>query len=125
MGALNAAGVGPLRAVLSGAALRQVYLQAMHEVVRRLGIRAGHVLFGHTHRGGPWPPDDASEWRAAGGPALWNTGSWVYQPHFLSGAPGTSPYWPGTAVLVDDEGPPRLLALLRDHGHDALRPGGR
>ncbi len=120
--ALNAAGVGPVRADLSGAALRRGYLQAMHEVVRRLGIGADHVLFGHTHRAGPWPTDDAAEWRAPGGAALVNTGSWVYQPHFLTGAPGTSPYWPGSAVLVDDEGPPRLVALLRDRGHDALRP---
>jgi hypothetical protein len=94
----------------------------MHEVVRRLGVSAEHVLFGHTHRAGPWPADDASEWRTPGGPSLVNTGSWVYQPHFLTGAPGASPYWPGTAALVDDDGPPRLLALLRDRGREALRP---
>ena len=31
-------------------------------------------------------------------------GSWVYQPHFLSAEPNASPYWPGTAVLVEDDG---------------------
>ena len=50
-----------------------------------------------------------------------NTGSWVYQPHFLTPEANGSPYWPGTAVLVDDEGPPQLLRLLGDRGHDVLR----
>jgi hypothetical protein len=51
-----------------------------------------------------------------------NTGSWVYQPHFLSDAPNASPYWPGTAVLIEDAEPPRLLRLLGDRGHAELRP---
>ena len=32
------------------------------------------------------------------GSRIVNTGSWIYQPHFLSGTPNASPYWPGTAV---------------------------
>ena len=59
------------------------------------------------------------------GARILNTGSWVYQPHFLSPEPNGSPYWPGTAVIVDDEGPPRLVRLLGERGHDvaqAARP---
>ena len=62
------------------------------------------------------------EWTAAGGARILNTGSWVYQRHFLSPEPNASPYWPGTAVIVDDTGPPRLVRLLGDRGHDVLRP---
>ena len=50
-----------------------------------------------------------------------NTGSWVYQPHFLSTEPNASPYWPGTAVRVDDTGPPRLIRLLGDRTHPELQ----
>ena len=45
-----------------------------------------------------------------------NTGSWVYQPHFLGDAQTRSPYFPGTAVLIEDDQPPRLLRLLESLG---------
>jgi hypothetical protein len=120
--ALNALGLGPVDRDLSGAALRRGGLRGIREVLRRLGIDAPHVVFGHTHRSGPWPRDDPAEWATAGGSRLHNTGSWVYQPHFLSDAPNASPYWPGTAVAVGDDGPPRLIRLLGDRGHRELRP---
>ena len=56
------------------------------------------------------------------GTLLCNTGSWVYQPHFLTPETNGSPYWPGTAVAIEDEQPPRLVRLLGDRGHDILRP---
>lgn len=121
--AANALGLGPLRSDLSGQALRQGYLRAVPEVLRRLGIAPAHVVFGHTHRSGPWPGDDPQEWRTASGTQLHNTGSWVYQPHFVGGPAGASPYWPGTCVVVDDEGPPRLRALLAGRSHSELRAG--
>lgn len=110
--ALNAAGLGPIERDLSGAALRRGGLRGMAEALRRLEVDAPHVLFGHSHRSGPWPSDDLAEWTTHAGGRLVNTGSWVYQPHFLSGPPGTSPYWPGTAVTVEEKGPPRLLRLV-------------
>ena len=115
--ALNRLGLGPLEASLSPGALRRGYLHGFRETIRRLGICAPYVLCGHSHRSGPWPTDDAAEWAG-----IVNTGSWVYQPHFLSPEPSGSPYWPGTAVRVDDEGPPELLRLLGDRGHAELRP---
>jgi hypothetical protein len=111
--ALNVAGAGPLRADLSGAELRRAGLRAMHEVVGRLGIGARWVLFGHTHRAGPLPHDDAAEW---GG--LVNSGSWVHEATFLGADPTKSPYFPGTYVEVD--GTPGTPPLVRN----ALRESG-
>jgi hypothetical protein len=120
--ALNALGLGPVDRDLSGASLRRGGLRGIREVLRRLSVTAPHVLFGHTHRSGPWPRDDPGEWLTDAGSRVVNTGSWVYQPHFLSDTPNASPYWPGTAVVVEDEGPPQLIRLLGDRGHAELRP---
>jgi hypothetical protein len=118
---INALGLGPVDRDLSGAALRRGGLRGIHEVLRRLGVTAPHVVFGHTHRSGPWPADDLGEWTTPAGTRILNTGSWVYQPHFLSAEPNASPYWPGTAVVVEDAGPPQLIRLLGDRGHAELR----
>jgi hypothetical protein len=120
--AINALGLGPVERNLSGGALRRGGLHGVREVLRRLEISAPHVLFGHTHRSGPWPSDDPAEWTTPAGTHVLNTGSWVYQPHFLSAEPNASPYWPGTAVLVEDAGPPRLIRLLGERTHQELRP---
>jgi len=108
---LNRAGVGPIERSLSGPSLRRGGLHGIREVALRLGIEAPYVLFGHTHRSGPWPRDDASEWRTHAGGSLINTGCWVYQRHFLGDSPGDSPYAPGTAVVIEESGPPRLIRL--------------
>ena len=122
--ALNALGLGPIERELSGAALRRGGLYGIREVLRRLGIGAPHVVFGHTHRSGPWAHDEPGEWVGEAGSRIVNAGSWVYQPHFLSETPNASPYWPGTAVALDGDGPPRLIRLLGDRGHRELRPPG-
>jgi predicted phosphodiesterase len=109
---LNRAGVGPLTADLSGESLRRAGLRAMAEVLGNLGIDGAHVVFGHTHRSGPWPRDDFAEWQLPGGGRLTNTGSWVHEPAFLGDSPRASPYWPGTVVAVDDGQPPRLERVL-------------
>jgi hypothetical protein len=120
--ALNRAGLGPLEPNLSPSALRRGYLRGISETIRRLDIRAAYVIWGHSHRSGPWSQDDPAEWTAPTGARIFNTGSWVYQPHFLGPVPNGSPYWPGTAVIVDESGPPRLVRLLGDRGHKELRP---
>lgn len=122
--AVNALGIGPVDRDLSGAGLRRGYLHGIREVLERLDVRAPHVIWGHSHRSGPWPRDDAAEWTTRAGGRILNTGSWLYQPHFLSAQPNASPYWPGTAVLVEPEGPPRLLRLLGERGHRELQPPG-
>jgi predicted phosphodiesterase len=112
--ALNRAGIGPLRANVSMSELRRAGLRAMGEVAARLDLGDAYVVFGHTHRPGPLPGDAAAEWRGRGGARLVNTGSWTYSRVFLTSTPGESPYWPGTCVLVDDEGPPVVMRLLQD-----------
>ena len=104
---LNRAGIGPLRADVSGVALRRGALAGFTEVLARLGVPAAHVIFGHTHRAGPLPGDDPSEWGR-----LLNTGSWVYEARFIGDDPLGSPYRPGFAAIVADDGPPELVNLL-------------
>jgi len=115
--ALNRARLGPLNADISSHELRRAGLRALGEVVWRLGVDAEHVVFGHTHRAGPLPGDDAHEWRVPGtATRLHNPGAWVDEPTF-AGGDHTSPYWAGRAIVIDDDGsPPRLERLVEDLG---------
>lgn len=107
---INLLGIGPLSSDLSGAALRRSALLGMGEVASRLGIDAEHLIFGHSHRAGPLPDDDVTEWRTASGTWLHNSGNWVHEPAFAGGADG--PYAPGGAVIVEETGSPEVLRLL-------------
>lgn len=120
--ALNRVGLGSFQADISAPELRRAGLRAMGEVASRLGLGDAHVVFGHTHRAGPRPADETSEWRGPGGARLLNSGCWTYDAYFLRGGPGESPYWPGGAVLVEDEGPPLLRRLLDSHSAEDLKP---
>jgi predicted phosphodiesterase len=126
--ALNRAGLGPLRPDISSGELRGAGLRAMGEVAARLGLDDAYVVFGHTHRSGPLPGDDEREWNrppspgGAPGARLVNAGCWTYDSIFLTRAPGASPYWPGTCVLVEDSGPPTLQRLLLDRTRAQLKP---
>jgi hypothetical protein len=105
--------MGPFSADISGPELRRSGLRAMADVVRGLGVEADHVLFGHTHRAGPLDGDERDLWELPGGPRLWNTGTWFYESVFLGADARESPYWPGTVVTLEDEGPPRIDNVLR------------
>ena len=97
-------------------------LRAMGEVAARLDLGDAHVVFGHTHRAGPLPGDDPQRVaRSRGGARLVNTGCWTYAAIFLTATPGESPYWPGTCVLVEDDGPPVLSACLASTGTSSSR----
>lgn len=109
--ALNRAGLGPLRAEVSGPALRRSGLRGMEEVCARLGVSADYVIFGHTHRAGPLPGNDPAEWRTSSGSRLINCGCWVHEPAFMGPDAAKSPYRTGFCVVLDDDGPPRLLNL--------------
>jgi predicted phosphodiesterase len=119
---LNRAGLGPLKADVSSEELRRGGLRAMGEVAARIGLGDAYVVFGHTHRAGPFPEDDQAEWIGRDGARLINSGSWTYASIFLTPTPGESPYWPGTCVLVEDSGPPVLKRLLHDRTHEQLLP---
>jgi hypothetical protein len=84
----------------------------MDEVCARLGVTAPYVIFGHTHRAGPLAGDDQPEWVTAHGSRLVNSGCWVHEPAFMGPDASQSPYRTGFAVVVDSDGPPRLLNLL-------------
>ena len=120
---LNRAGLGPLSADVSGPALRRGGLRGFEEVLRRLRVGGVHAIFGHTHRAGPLPGDERSEWRTASGVSLLNAGSWTFEPGFLGDAPQRSPYRPGFSVRLDDDGPPELLNLLDGVGAAAPEAG--
>jgi hypothetical protein len=110
--ALNRAGLGPVRADFSGGELRRAGLLAVKQVLGKLSVRCEYAIFGHTHRAGPLPGDDAGEWVVPGGARLLNTGCWVHEPAFLGSRPLESPYRAGFAVLIDDGRPPALVNLL-------------
>lgn len=125
VGMANRFGLGPVKPDLSPGAITRAGLAAMGEVVARLGIEAEHVVFGHTHRRGPLAEE--SGWVTPGGIRLLNSGSWTHMPGLIGNAtPAESPYWPGTVVEVDDEGPPRarllLESLTRAELAEALEP---
>jgi predicted phosphodiesterase len=109
---LNRAGLGPFKPELTGEALRRSGLQAMGEVAEALVPGAEHLVFGHTHRPGPLQEDDRSEWTTPSGIQLWNCGNWIQDPALVRGSDVRSPYWPGTILLLDDTGPPRLENVL-------------
>lgn len=112
--ALNGLGLGPFHATLTGPELRRSGLLAMARVADALAPGAEHVIFGHTHRPGPLPGDDTAEWTTVSGSRLWNSGSWLHEGAFVT-AGRKSPYWPGTVLRLDDDGPPRI--------ENALAPG--
>jgi len=100
---------------ISGEAIFRSGVEAATEMARRLGVDGGHVITGHTHRGGPRPAE--GPWRLPGGGELHNTGNWVFSTPLHR--PGTPPnaYWPGTVTWVEDSGPPRRVELLGDREH--------
>jgi hypothetical protein len=110
--AINAAGLGPFSAELSGDELRRAGLVAMADVAGRLGVDGGHVIFGHTHRAGPLAADEPGGWLLPGGGRLTNSGSWVDEDVFVDGGGAANPYWPGRVAWVGADGPPRLTAPL-------------
>ncbi len=112
--ALNRAGLGPLRADLSRDALRRGPLVSLGEVLGRLGVGARWIVFGHTHRAGPLPGDEAGEWTTPAGAHLINTGCWVRERHLAGSDPSRSPYRPGWAAWIDPgaASAPELVNLL-------------
>lgn len=121
VGALNRVRLGgPLHADISGPELRRASLRAVGEVLVRLRVPAGHVVFGHTHRAGPLPPDHLHEFSAPTGARLHNCGCWVHEPGYLGPDPASSPYRAGFCVVLDGAGPPELVNVLDGAGPPEL-----
>jgi Calcineurin-like phosphoesterase len=118
----NRAGMGPLEAEVGVQDLRRGGLTGVTEAARRLRLAPPHLVFGHTHRTGRLAHDAALEWRTPAGTELHNTGNWIFDPLFMERGPqGSNPYWPGGAIALDGDGPPRLERLLGDVPAKALR----
>lgn len=114
--------LAPLLAAVLGLQMRRASIPAVVRVARSLGVEADWLLFGHVHRLGPLPSDYAPQWQGSGGrPRVANTGSWVYEPLLVHRAVPAHPYWPGGALLLEDGGDPRPIALLEDLDASALR----
>jgi predicted phosphodiesterase len=111
VGALNRLGLGPLSPELSAVELRRAGLRSMSKSLDALGVDAPHVVFGHTHRSGPWERDTEG-WVRQNGGRLTNSGSWIYEPVWLGDRPADNPYLPGVVVWVGDDGDPRPERLL-------------
>jgi hypothetical protein len=115
-------GMAPVSARLLDAQMRHAAIPAMAHVVRRLGIDADWVLFGHVHRRGPIAGEP---WPAPGGVRFLNTGAWVYEPLLVDRAGPPHPYWPGGAVVLQDGHAPRSVGLLDGIGAEELIPPER
>jgi UDP-2,3-diacylglucosamine pyrophosphatase LpxH len=80
------------------------------------GVHA--VVFGHTHRPGPLEGIDASErWMVtlAGQPTMvLNAGSWLYDGGKARRPDYRPQRWPGTYILIPDQGPLRMVEVLAD-----------
>jgi hypothetical protein len=102
-----------LTASVLGAQMRRASLPALFHVVGRLGVDAEYVLFGHVHRLGPLPGDLEASWCGPRGRLrAINTGSWVYEPLLVHNATAPHPYWPGGAVILEEDRAPRIVGLL-------------
>jgi hypothetical protein len=103
----------PLTSRLLSLQMRRASMPALARVVHRLGVPAEWVVFGHVHRLGPLRRDDLDFWHGPDGtPRMVNTGSWLYEPLLVHRAAKPHPYWPGGAVLIEDDRPPRATGLL-------------
>lgn len=98
--------LGRLLARLSHEELVRAERAAMGEVAVRIGLGDAHVVFGHTHRPGPFAEEDSSRWRGGGGARLINCGCWLEHALRAQTRSGSAP-----CVLVDDSGPPALLGI--------------
>ena len=85
----------------------------MARVADVLAPGAEHVIFGHTHRPGPLPGDEQAEWTTPLRHAGSGTAAAGSTRARSSRSRRESPYWPGTVLTVEDEGPPRLENVLR------------
>ncbi|MDQ8043612.1 MAG: metallophosphoesterase [Solirubrobacteraceae bacterium] len=110
--ALNATGIGPLSAELSGQAVIASAMHGIDEVDARLSIGAEHLIFGHCHRPGPLASDDAEAWLTRVGTKLHNTGNWVFEPRFQKSGGQDGAYWPGTGVVLEGGKPPRVDRIV-------------
>ncbi|HEX4010426.1 MAG TPA: metallophosphoesterase [Solirubrobacteraceae bacterium] len=116
---MMSSGLAPVSARVLDTQMRHAAIPALAGVVRRLGIDADWVIFGHVHRRGPLAGE---AWPDRGGVRFLNAGSWVYEQLLIDRAVPPHPYWPGGAVVLEDGREPRSVGLLDDLSAEQLRP---
>ena len=84
----------------------------MGRVAGVLAPGAEHVIFGHTHRPGPLPADDPGEWARALRRAAVEQRQLAPRGSVPAATARDSPYWPGTVLTLEDDGPPRVENVL-------------
>ena len=115
-GLLRIAGLGPLKSDISGEELYRSGVNSYGAVLEKLDITAAYALYGHTHRAGPLPGDEADLWVAPTGTKMINTGCWVTEEAIVGSELAQTAYRPGFAVRIGDTGPPELVNLLERGG---------
>jgi UDP-2,3-diacylglucosamine pyrophosphatase LpxH len=106
--------IAPLTSLVLGRQMQRAAIPALAHAMTRIGVQADWLVFGHVHRLGPLPGDDASLWQS-GPTRIANTGSWIYEPLVLHHRTPPHPYWPGGAILIEnDTADPQPLSLLDD-----------
>lgn len=121
---MEIAGLGRFSRDFSAGEIGRAGVEAMHVVVERLRIDAGHVVFGHIHRRGALLADDGRRstdpiW-TRNGTTLHNAGNWTYIEGLMGRAVPDSPFWPGSMVVVGESGPPELVEVLGDVDRSVL-----
>ncbi|MGH2902536.1 MAG: metallophosphoesterase [Solirubrobacteraceae bacterium] len=105
--------LGRLLAGLSNEELVRAETAAMGEVAATLGLGDVHVVFGHTHRPGPFAGDDRSVSRGRLGARLVNCGCWL--EHGMRANAGAhakaTAAWQAPCVIVENSGPPVAVWL--------------
>lgn len=85
---------------------------------------ARYVVFGHTHRPGPLESIDVAErWMVSmhGQPTMvLNSGSWLYDGGKARRPDYRPQRWPGSFILIPDQGPPRVVEVLADMTREQL-----
>jgi UDP-2,3-diacylglucosamine pyrophosphatase LpxH len=105
--------LAPLARRVLGFQMQRAANAALAHVAARLGVDADWVVYGHVHRNGPRAGDEVALWSGPDGrPRLANTGCWIYEPLLLHRGGAPHPYWPGGAIVVEDDGDPHAIGLL-------------
>jgi hypothetical protein len=115
-GLLRIAGLGPLKSDISGEELYHSGVNSYGTVLEKLDISSEYAIYGHTHRAGPLPGDEADLWVAPTGTKMINTGCWVTEEAIIGADLPQTAYRPGFAVRIGDSGPPELVNLLERGG---------
>ncbi len=83
-----------------------------------------YAVFGHTHRPGPLETiDPLDHWtvKLHGQHTLvMNSGSWLYDSGKARRPDYRPQRWPGTFILIPDQGPPRLVEVLAQFSREEL-----